>query len=88
MSEGAGGKGKPRPKASSAPDTIHIAARKGNLAACRRMLENKPSLVEEMSEATGKTPLHYAAQVGRYSYLILSTSSLILDPADAMTVPV
>lgn len=80
MSEGVGGKGKPKPKASAVPDTIHIAARKGNLAACRRMLEAKPTLVEERAESTGKTPLHVAAQVGRHLSLSISLFFLVPKP--------
>lgn len=60
-----GGKGKPKAKilsSSAAAVTLHVCARKGNLAAIRRMLERNASVGERALD-TGKTPLHVAAQV-------------------------
>ena len=62
MSGEVGGKGKPKAGKTSGPVTIHVAARKGNLAAVRRILE-KNFNVDERSTDSGKTALHVAAQV-------------------------
>ena len=46
--------------------TIHLATRKGNLPAVRRMLE-RGSPVDERTLESRKTPLHVAAQFGQLS---------------------
>ena len=46
--------------------TIHLATRKGNLPAVRRMLE-RGSPVDERTLESRKTPLHVAAQFGQRS---------------------
>jgi len=46
------------------PATIHEAAKQGNLAAVKRLLDQDPSLVNHR-DSDGNTPLHWAACHGR-----------------------
>ncbi len=50
------------PAAEAQAQNLHLAARKGNLPAVRRLLERGVS-VDQKTES-GKTALHVAAQVG------------------------
>ena len=50
------------PAAEAHAQSLHLASRKGNLPAVRRLLERGAS-VDQRSVESGKTPLHVAAQV-------------------------